>query len=294
MSKGFRQLVAGICLSSMATLCAMPALAAEQTAEFALTCGQKSVQTGKDSSWTLELTRTDLPLAGALLTFAVDGSARLTAVEPATDIEAGELSYSYQDGVLRVMYLDNQAGEDPLQEGKSVAILHFAFENDENPVPVQLSESDLCGIQNGELTDFNATASVSPVTLTGEPATVDVPEDFYSEGGQPARPVEELKAELAAETGAGEEPLAGSSEGQTPAAADRPMTDGATENSTMDDSAPQEPTAQGDAEATAEETRQLPAPLQSTLPAAVWIAAAGVLIILVLTVLVYRRRKNNK
>lgn len=301
MSIGCRRLVAGVCLAGLTMLGAMPALAAGETAEFALTCAQESVQTGQDSSWTLALTRTDLPLTGALLTFAVDDSARLTAVDPAPDIQAGELSYSYQDGVLRIMYMDSQAGEDPLPAGASVAILHFAFENDENGVPAELTESDLCGLAEGVMTDFTATATVAEVPLTGEPVTVEEPEDFYSEAGQAARPVAELTAELAAQqqkrevagdgtvtqqsgggtpTGGKENPVqAGTLAGQNPSdGPDSQYSPDSPENpvQTAEAAAPQ---ADGD---------------RTTPVTAVWLASAAVLVMLVATGFAYRRKQSRR
>ena len=79
------------------------------------------IATGDSVTLSIRCAEADLDPAGAALTFQIGEGYVFTDARDGSDITAGELSYSYQEGQLVLLYLDTAAGGSPVTPGQEIA-----------------------------------------------------------------------------------------------------------------------------------------------------------------------------
>ena len=113
------------------------------------------------------------PTAALSLQFTLPEGYAVYDVDSGSGIVSNELSYSYTDSTLNVLYLDNDAGGSPVESGSEVAKIKLTAATPGTGRPLVCIESDASLVTvEGKVETQGIDLTISDMTVTGEAVPV--------------------------------------------------------------------------------------------------------------------------
>ena len=164
-----------ICATA-ATLCALClgfAASAAEVAQYSLTADNAQVTAGNIVELSLRCDSAATPTAALSLQFTLPEGYAVYDVDSGSGIVSNELSYSYTDSTLNVLYLDNDAGGSPVEPGSEVAKIKLTAATPGTGRPLVCIESDASLVTvEGKVETQGIDLTISDMTVTGEAVPV--------------------------------------------------------------------------------------------------------------------------
>lgn len=173
--------------ATAATLCALClgfAASAAEVAQYSLTADNAQVTAGNIVELSLRCDSAATPTAALSLQFTLPEGYAVYDVDSGSGIVSNELSYSYTDSTLNVLYLDNDAGGSPVEPGSEVAKIKLTAATPGTGRPLVCIESDASLVTvEGKVETQGIDLTISDMTVTGEavPVPTTVP-SVYTDG----------------------------------------------------------------------------------------------------------------
>lgn len=162
--------------ATAATLCALClgfAASAAEVAQYSLTADNAQVTAGNIVELSLRCGSAATPTAALSLQFTLPEGYAVYDVDSGSGIVSNELSYSYTDSTLNVLYLDNDAGGSPVEAGSEVAKIKLTAATPGTGRPLVCIESDASLVTvEGKVETQGIDLTISDMTVTGEAVPV--------------------------------------------------------------------------------------------------------------------------
>lgn len=162
--------------ATAATLCALClgfAASAAEVAQYSLTADNAQVTAGNIVELSLRCDSAATPTAALSLQFTLPEGYAVYDVDSGSGIVSNELSYSYTDSTLNVLYLDNDAGGSPVESGSEVAKIKLTAATPGTGRPLVCIESDASLVTvDGKVETQGIDLTISDMTVTGEAVPV--------------------------------------------------------------------------------------------------------------------------
>lgn len=162
--------------AAAATLCALClgfAASAAEVAQYSLTADNAQVTAGNIVELSLRCDSAATPTAALSLQFTLPEGYAVYDVDSGSGIVSNELSYSYTDSTLNVLYLDNDAGGSPVESGSEVAKIKLTAATPGTGRPLVCIESDASLVTvEGKVETQGIDLTISDMTVTGEAVPV--------------------------------------------------------------------------------------------------------------------------
>lgn len=162
--------------ATAATLCALClgfAASAAEVAQYSLTADNAQVTAGNIVELSLRCDSAATPTAALSLQFTLPEGYAVYDVDSGSGIVSNELSYSYTDSTLNVLYLDNDAGGSPVESGSEVAKIKLTAATPGIGRPLVCIESDASLVTvEGKVETQGIDLTISDMTVTGEAVPV--------------------------------------------------------------------------------------------------------------------------
>ena len=162
--------------ATAATLCALClgfAASAAEVAQYSLTADNAQVTAGNIVELSLRCDSAATPTAALSLQFTLPEGYAVYDVDSGSGIVINELSYSYTDSTLNVLYLDNDAGGSPVEPGSEVAKIKLTAATPGTGRPLVCIESDASLVTvEGKVETQGIDLTISDMTVTGEAVPV--------------------------------------------------------------------------------------------------------------------------
>lgn len=162
--------------ATAATLCALClgfAASAAEVAQYSLTADNAQVTAGNIVELSLRCDSAATPTAALSLQFTLPEGYAVYDVDSGSGIVSNELSYSYTDSTLNVLYLDNDAGGSPVEPGSEVAKIKLTAATPGTGQPLVCIESDASLVTvEGKVETQGIDLTISDMTVTGEAVPV--------------------------------------------------------------------------------------------------------------------------
>lgn len=162
--------------ATAATLCALClgfAASAAEVAQYSLTADNAQVTAGNIVELSLRCDSAATPTAALSLQFILPEGYAVYDVDSGSGIVSNELSYSYTDSTLNVLYLDNDAGGSPVEPGSEVAKIKLTAATPGTGRPLVCIESDASLVTaEGKVESQDIDLTISDMTVTGEAVPV--------------------------------------------------------------------------------------------------------------------------
>lgn len=162
--------------AAAATLCALClgfAASAAEVAQYSLTADNAQVTAGNIVELSLRCDSAATPTAALSLQFTLPEGYAVYDVDSGSGIVSNELSYSYTDSTLNVLYLDNDAGGSPVEPGSEVAKIKLTAATPGTGRPLVCIESDASLVTvEGKVEAQGIDLTISDMTVTGEAVPV--------------------------------------------------------------------------------------------------------------------------
>ena len=162
--------------ATAATLCALClgfAASAAEVAHYSLTADNAQVTAGNIVELSLRCDSAATPTAALSLQFTLPEGYAVYDVDSGSGIVSNELSYSYTDSTLNVLYLDNDAGGSPVESGSEVAKIKLTAATPGTGRPLVCIESDASLVTvEGKVETQGIDLTISDMTVTGEAVPV--------------------------------------------------------------------------------------------------------------------------
>lgn len=162
--------------ATAATLCALClgfAASAAEVAQYSLTADNAQVTAGNIVELSLRCDSAATPTAALSLQFTLPEGYAVYDVDSGSGIVINELSYSYTDSTLNVLYLDNDAGGSPVDPGSEVAKIKLTAATPGTGRPLVCIESDASLVTaEGKVETQGIDLTIGDVTVTGEAVPV--------------------------------------------------------------------------------------------------------------------------
>ena len=162
--------------ATAATLCALClgfAASAAEVAQYSLTADNAQVTAGNIVELSLRCDSAATPTAALSLQFTLPEGYAVYDVDSGSGIVSNELSYSYTDSTLNVLYLDNDAGGSPVESGSEVAKIKLTAATPGTGRPLVCIESDASLVTvEGKVETQGIDLPISDMTVTGEAVPV--------------------------------------------------------------------------------------------------------------------------
>lgn len=162
--------------ATAATLCALClgfAASAAEVAQYSLTADNAQVTAGNIVELSLRCDSAATPTAALSLQFTLPEGYAVYDVDSGSGIVSNELSYSYTDSTLNVLYLDNDAGGSPVEPGSEVAKIKLTAASPGTGRPLVCIESDASLVTvEGKVETQGIDLTISDMTVTGEAVPV--------------------------------------------------------------------------------------------------------------------------
>lgn len=162
--------------AAAATLCALSlgfAASAAEVAQYSLTADNAQVTAGSIVELSLRCDSAATPTAALSLQFSLPEGYAVYDVDSGSGIVSNELSYSYTDSTLNVLYLDNDAGGSPVEPGSEVAKIKLTAATPGTGRPLVCIESDASLVTvEGKVETQGIDLTISDMTVTGEAVPV--------------------------------------------------------------------------------------------------------------------------
>ena len=162
--------------ATAATLCALClgfAASAAEVAQYSLTADNAQVTAGNIVELSLRCDSAATPTAALSLQFTLPEGYAVYDVDSGSGIVNNELSYSYTDSTLNVLYLDNDAGGSPVEPGSEVAKIKLTAATPGTGQPLVCIESDASLVTvEGKVESQDIDLTIGDMTVTGEAVPV--------------------------------------------------------------------------------------------------------------------------
>lgn len=162
--------------ATAATLCALClgfAASAAEVAQYSLTADNAQVTAGNIVELSLRCDSAATPTAALSLQFTLPEGYAVYDVDSGSGIVNNELSYSYTDSTLNVLYLDNDAGGSPVEPGSEVAKIKLTAATPGTGRPLVCIESDASLVTaEGKVESQDIDLTIGDMTVTGEAVPV--------------------------------------------------------------------------------------------------------------------------
>lgn len=162
--------------ATAATLCALClgfAASAAEVAQYSLTADNAQVTAGNIVELSLRCDSAATPTAALSLQFTLPEGYAVYDVDSGSGIVSNELSYSYTDSTLNVLYLDNDAGGSPVEPGSEVAKIKLTAATPGTGRPLVCIESDASLVTvEGKVETQGIDLTIRDMTVTGEAVPV--------------------------------------------------------------------------------------------------------------------------
>lgn len=162
--------------ATAATLCALClgfAASAAEVAQYSLTADNAQVTAGNIVELSLRCDSAATPTAALSLQFTLPEGYAVYDVDSGSGIVSSELSYSYTDSTLNVLYLDNDAGGSPVEPGSEVAKIKLTAATPGTGRPLVCIESDASLVTvEGKVETQGIDLTIRDMTVTGEAVPV--------------------------------------------------------------------------------------------------------------------------
>lgn len=162
--------------AAAATLCALClgfAASAAEVAQYSLTADNAQVTAGNIVELSLRCDSAATPTAALSLQFTLPEGYAVYDVDSGSGIVNNELSYSYTNSTLNVLYLDNDAGGSPVEPGSEVAKIKLTAATPGTGQPLVCIESDASLVTaEGKVETQGIDLTIGDVTVTGEAVPV--------------------------------------------------------------------------------------------------------------------------
>lgn len=162
--------------ATAATLCALClgfAASAAEVAQYSLTADNAQVTAGNIVELSLRCDSAATPTAALSLQFTLPEGYAVYDVDSGSGIVSNELSYSYTDSTLNVLYLDNDAGGSPVEPGSEVAKIKLTAATPGTGRPLVCIESDASLVTaEGKVESQDIDLTIGDMTVTGEAVPV--------------------------------------------------------------------------------------------------------------------------
>lgn len=180
--------------AAAATLCALClgfAASAAEVAQYSLTADNAQVTAGNIVELSLRCDSAATPTAALSLQFSLPEGYAVYDVDSGSGIVSNELSYSYTDSTLNVLYLDNDAGGSPVESGSEVAKIKLTAATPGTSRPLVCIESDASLVTaEGKVETQGIDLTIGDVTVTGEAVPVPTTVPSVSTDGKKQTVVE--------------------------------------------------------------------------------------------------------
>ena len=162
--------------ATAATLCALClgfAASAAEVAQYSFTADNAQVTAGNIVELSLRCDSAATPTAALSLQFTLPEGYAVYDVDSGSGIVSNELSYSYTDSTLNVLYLDNDAGGSPVEPGSEVAKIKLTAATPGTGRPLVCIESDASLVTaEGKVESQDIDLTIGDMTVTGEAVPV--------------------------------------------------------------------------------------------------------------------------
>lgn len=157
----------------LCALCLGFAASAAEVAQYSLTADNAQVTAGNIVELSLRCDSAATPTAALSLQFTLPEGYAVYDVDSGSGIVSNELSYSYTDSTLNVLYLDNDAGGSPVEPGSEVAKIKLTAATPGTGQPLVCIESDASLVTvEGKVETQGIDLTISDMTVTGEAVPV--------------------------------------------------------------------------------------------------------------------------
>lgn len=182
--KRLNRMLAGLAAAAVLSAAALPVAAAGETAQFTATPDQTEIATGDTVTLSVWCSQADLDPAAAILTFEIGENYVFTEARTGSGISLGELSYSYQNGQLVLLYLDNAGGGSPLAPGEEMAVVTLQAASAAEGEPMTCTETDISAVgTDGNAVSLQGNTEIGTVAVTGETVELMTPAPVVVEDG---------------------------------------------------------------------------------------------------------------
>lgn len=159
--------------TTLCALCLGFAASAAEVAQYSLTADNAQVTAGNIVELSLRCDSAATPTAALSLQFTLPEGYAVYDVDSGSGIVSNELSYSYTDSTLNVLYLDNDAGGSPVEPGSEVAKIKLTAATPGTGRPLVCIESDASLVTvEGKVETQGIDLTISDMTVTGEAVPV--------------------------------------------------------------------------------------------------------------------------
>ena len=159
--------------ATLFALCLGFAASAAEVAQYSLTADNAQVTAGNIVELSLRCDSAATPTAALSLQFTLPEGYAVYDVDSGSGIVSNELSYSYTDSTLNVLYLDNDAGGSPVESGGEVAKIKLTAATPGTGRPLVCIESDASLVTvEGKVETQGIDLTISDMTVTGEAVPV--------------------------------------------------------------------------------------------------------------------------
>ena len=159
--------------AALCALCLGFAASAAEVAQYSLTADNAQVTAGNIVELSLRCDSAATPTAALSLQFTLPEGYAVYDVDSGSGIVSNELSYSYTDSTLNVLYLDNDAGGSPVEPGSEVAKIKLTAATPGTGRPLVCIESDASLVTvEGKVETQGIDLAISDMTVTGEAVPV--------------------------------------------------------------------------------------------------------------------------
>lgn len=159
--------------AALCTLCLGFSASAAEVAQYSLTADNAQVTAGNVVELSLRCDAADTPTAALSLQFTLPEGYAVYDVDTGSGIVGNELSYSYTDSTLNVLYLDNDAGGSPVEPGAEVAKIKLTAATPGTGRPLVCIETDASLVTaDGKVETQGIDLTIGEVTVTGEAVPV--------------------------------------------------------------------------------------------------------------------------
>jgi len=159
--------------ATLCVLCLGFAASAAEVAQYSLTADNTQVTAGNIVELSLRCDSAATPTAALSLQFTLPEGYAVYDVDSGSGIVSNELSYSYTDSTLNVLYLDNDAGGSPVEPGSEVAKIKLTAATPGTGRPLVCIESDASLVTaEGKVESQDIDLTIGDMTVTGEAVPV--------------------------------------------------------------------------------------------------------------------------
>lgn len=171
--------------SMLGALCLASNVYAAETAQYSLKADKSQVSTGQNVELTLRCESASTPTAALILEFDLPQGYAVYDVENGSGVKSSELSYSYTDTTLNLLYLDDDGGNSPVQPGAEVAKITLTAATPGSGQPLTCTRTDASQVSgSGEVQTQAVSLTIDSLTVTGEAMPVPSTTPSFSTDGE--------------------------------------------------------------------------------------------------------------